>query len=383
MRRLFGAGLVAMLVWSTAACGADDAAGECPPIALAFLGALSGPSVRSGEVKRHAAALAVDEYNLENPDCRVGLVSYDTQGNPGQAAALADQVVAEPHVVAVIGPVFSGETEAVMPVFDDAGLAIVTPSATNARLSEQGWETFHRFVSSDAAQGPALASWLVDENPSLSAAVIDDGSLYGVGLADIIAAELEDRGASVAVRGDIDPEQVDFSNLIQRIERAGVDVIVFGGVANSGAPFYLQVREAGLDMLFAGADGMLIGSFLDVAAGDPEVLITCPCIGFAITPEQIAFAEEYRRVFGEPVSNYAVEAYDATQMLLGLISDGVTTRAGILDALSEIEYEGLAKTVRFTDTGEVETPEVYLFDVVEGEFVPRVVIRDGDLIEIG
>jgi len=312
----------------------------------------------------------------------VGLVSYDTQGNPGRAAALAEQVVADPQVIAVIGPVFSGETEAVMPIFDEAGLAIVTPSATNARLSQQGWSTFHRFVSSDAAQGPALAAWLTDTDPSISVAVVDDGSLYGVGLADIIADELDERGATVAVRGAIDPEQVDFSDLIERIERAGVDAIVFGGVANSGAPFYQQVREAGLDMLFAGADGMLIGTFLAVSAGDPEVLVTCPCIGSAITPEQIEFAEEYRRVFGEPVSNYAVESYDATQMMLGLISAGVSTRSEMLSALGEIEYEGLAKTVRFTDTGEVETPEVYLFDVAEGSFVPRVVIRNGDLIEL-
>ncbi len=382
MRRTIGIVTAASIMSVSVACGGDESAGGCPPMALAFLGALSGPSVSSGEVKRHSAALAIDQYNLENPECEVGLISYDTRGNPGRAAVIAEQVVADPQVIGVIGPVFSGETEAVMPIFDDAGLAVVTPSATNARLSEQGWTAFHRFVSNDAQQGPAMATWLTDGDTAISAAVVDDGSLYGVGLADIIADELDERGATVAVRADIDPEQVDYSDLIARIERADVDAIVFGGVAASGTPFYQQVREAGLDMLFAGADGMVIGTFLAVAAGDPEVLVTCPCIGSAITPEQVEFAEEYRRVFGEPVSNYAVESYDATQMLLGLISAGVSTRSEMLSALGEIEYEGLAKTVRFTDTGEVETPEVFLFDVAEGSFVPRVVFRDGDLIEL-
>ncbi len=382
MRRTIGIITAAAIMSVSVACGGDESDGGCPPMALAFLGALSGPSVISGEVKRHSAALAIDQYNLENPECEVGLISYDTRGNPGRAAVIAEQVVADPQVIGVIGPVFSGETEAVMPIFDEAGLAVVTPSATNARLSQQGWTAFHRFVSNDAQQGPAMAAWLTDGDTAISAAVVDDGSLYGVGLADIIADELVERGATVAVRADIDPDQVDYSDLIARIERAGVDAIVFGGVAASGAPFYQQVRDAGLEMLFAGADGLLIGPFLAVSAGDPAVLITCPCIGFAITPEQIEFADEYRRVFGEPVSNYAVESYDATQMMLGLMRSGAQSRPALLDALAGVEYEGLSKTVRFLDNGEVEVPEVYLFDVVEGEFTPRVVIRNGDLIEI-
>jgi len=383
MTRVLGVtAVVAMVLVASVACGDDDATGGCPPTALAFMGALSGPSASSGEVKHHSVALAIFEHNRDNPDCEIGLISFDTRGNPGRAAVLAEQVVADPQVVAVVGPAFSGETEAVMPIFDEAGLAAVTPSATNARLSQQGWTTFHRFVSNDAQQGPAMATWLTDGDALITAAVIDDGSLYGQGLADIIADELVQRGSTVGVRAAIDPDQVDYSELIGRITGDDVDVIVFGGVASSGTPFYQQVREAGLETLFAGADGLLIGQFLAVSAGDPEVLITCPCIGSAITPEQIEFGEEYRRVFGQPISAYAVESYDATQMLLGLISGGVWTRAGMVDALANVEYEGLSKTVRFLDNGELEVPEVYLYDVVTGQFTPRVVIRNGEPIEV-
>ena len=383
MRRRVPAVVLALALGVAAtSCSTLDADDGCPPVAIGFVGALTGSSAASGAVKRNSAALAVREYNAANPDCPVGLISFDSQGRPAQAEALAPQIVDDPQIIAVLGPVFSGETEAVMPVFDDAGLAVVTPSATNARLGVQGWEAFHRFVSNDAAQGPAVAAWLAEGVGVDRVAVIDDGSLYGEGLAEIVVEELVGRGVEVPLLGEVDAEQLDYTEVIEMIALSEVDVVFFGGLSTAGTQLYRQMRAAGLDMMFAGADGMLLDDFLEAAAGDENVLVTCPCIGSAITDAQQRFADDYRQVFGQPVSNYAAESYDATRLLLGLIAEGATTRSEISEALQTVVFEGITKTVGFDERGEATTVEVYLFDVVDGMFTPRVVIRDGDLVTL-
>jgi len=380
--RIISIALVGALGASLSACSTVEIADRCPPMAIAFVGALTGPSAASGVVKRNSAAVAIGEHNLDESECEVGLISFDSQGRADQAIALAEQIVADPQIIAVLGPVFSGETEAVMPIFEEAGLPILTPSATNARLGQQGWQTFHRFVSNDADQGPAIAAWLADGHDATRVAVIDDASLYGEGLAQIVVDELIERGIEVPLRGQVDAEQLDYTDEIEMIGDLGVDAVFFGGLSTAGTQLYQQMRAAGLTMLFAGADGILLDDFLDAARGDPEVLVTCPCIGSAITPEQQDFADRYRAVFGQPVSNYAAEAYDATWLLLSLIDGGATSRTQMLSALQTVEFDGITKRVSFDASGEATTTEIYLFDVVDREFTPRVVIRDGDLVTI-
>ena len=63
------------------------------------------------------------------------LVAQDTQGSPEGGAAVANKLVTDPTVVAIPGHIFSGSTEAAMPVYEKAGLPMLSPSATNPPLT--------------------------------------------------------------------------------------------------------------------------------------------------------------------------------------------------------------------------------------------------------
>ena len=79
-----------------------------------------------------------------NPVCQVQLKTFDTEGDPQKATAIAPQIVDDAFTIGLVGPAFSGETKATGSVFDQAGLVAATASATNVTLSEQGWKTFFR-----------------------------------------------------------------------------------------------------------------------------------------------------------------------------------------------------------------------------------------------
>lgn len=377
-------GILALLA-AGAACGGSSAerSSGCTPLAIAFMGPLTGGDGALGRYSRNGAELAVRQYDDEHPDCPVGLVSFDSQGNAEYAVNLADQIVADPEVVALVGPVFSGETLAAMPTFEAAGLPVVTASATNPTLSEQGWSSFHRIVGNDATQGPAVAAYMVDVLGVKKVAVIDDTGVYGKTIADLTAKSLQDEGVEVVIRSSVDPGSVDYRNTVTALQGVGVDAVFFGGVTSPGGRLVRQIRDAGIGAPFVGGDGLYGGDFIDNAGGAAVgAIITCPCLN-AEKPtgaRQTAFADAYRKVYGAGASYFATEYYDAAQLVLEAIRRGNTTRASIQDWLADADYAGVTKDIRFDRSGEIQGSPVFVFRIgPDGSYGQVAEVVDGKL----
>ena len=165
------------------ATGGDGGA-ACDQV-LAFFGPETGPAAGLGAPIIQGIELAIEEYNAD-ADCAVELTKFDSQGSPDQAPSLATEAAGNETIVGIVGPAFSGESAAAGPIFAEAGLPTVSPSATNPTLSENGWDTFHRALGNDATQGPAAAKYICDTVGAKSVFVIDDASEYGAGLASIV-----------------------------------------------------------------------------------------------------------------------------------------------------------------------------------------------------
>ncbi len=270
-RRVIAPMVALMLVAAVGltSCSQDDQA-SCPPLALAFLGVLTGPDASSGTTVRNSAAMAVAEHNDASPECEVGFISYDSQGDADLAVVLANQIVSDDQIIGVVGPVFSGESAAAMPIFEEAGLPVLTPSATNPTLSQQGWSTFHRLVGTDAAQGPAAVVWLLSAADVKRVGVVDDGTLFGKALADFATDELNRRGITIAPRQQVEPSRRDYGDVVEAVASVGVDAVFFGGLGEAGAQLHRQLRDAGVDGLFVGGDGLYNTSFRDSVAAGPD-----------------------------------------------------------------------------------------------------------------
>lgn len=387
VRRLLGALAVAVVVAvGVVACGSDEE-GSCPPVAIAFLGALTGADASTGEVVRNSAALALEAHNEANPDCVIGLVSYDSRGEAQRATVLARQIIDDPQVLAVVGPVFSGETEAVMPLFEQAGLPVVTPSATNPTLGAQGWSMFHRVVGTDADQGPAAVAWIAAEVSPERVAVVDDGSLYGRSLADLATDELIRRGIVVAPRQQVEPGVRDYGQAVDSIAGLDVGAVFYGGLGDAGAQLHGQLREGGVEGPFVAGDGTYTESFIEVVRtsvdGGVAVAVTCPCVGVASTDAQRAMADRYLEVFGTEPLAFALEGYDAAAMLAAGINEGARTRSALAAWLDDVSYEGLTKTITFDDAGEVVGGPVFVSRIVDGAFVPVAQVSEGRVAPLG
>jgi len=361
--------LASLLVMTAIAsgCGSSAGADGCEPRAIAWLGALTGQARRPPF--QNGAELAVHQYNVAHPDCPVGYLLYDSQGDPELAERLAHTIVDDPQVLAVVGPGFSGETQAAMPILERARIPVITASATNPTLSEQGWSTFHRVVGNDAAQGPAAAAFLAQELRVQRVAVIDDGGLYGKALADLVASDLGNRGVVVAPRATVDAEGLDYRATVAAIADIGVDAVYYGGVTEPAVRLLRQLRDANVSAAFMGGDGIFDPSLVSgVGAGSDGTYATCPCLDPELvnTEGRRMFRTEYVNRFGEDSVGFAMEYFDAANLLLAGFQRGISTRAAMDTWVDRADMTGITKQLSFDDRGEIRVSQVSVMRVQTG-----------------
>lgn len=350
------------------ASGGDPTAGgdgeAACDLSLAFFGALTGDAANLGINIKQGAELAVNQYNEEHADCEVGLVELDSQGSPDQAPALAQQAINDEAVIGVVGPAFSGESAAANPLFEEAGLPIVSASATNPDLA--GPDIFHRMLGNDDSQGPAAAAYISDVIQAEGVFVIDDASEYGLGLAEIVR---EDLGDLVVGNDGVQQGQTDFSATVTAVRSSGADTVFFGGYYTEAGLLTSQLADAGVDVTFVAADGVKDPGYVEAAGAEASegAIITCPCV-----PEDQAggsFFDDYEAEFDAAPGTYSAEAFDAANVFLQGIAEGTSTREDMLAWVNAYDAEGVTKQIKFGEDGEIEEIVVWAYLVQDGEIV--------------
>ncbi len=335
-------------------------------LSLAFFGPQTGPAAGLGAPIIDGAQLAVNQYN-EDADCKVGFEKIDSQGSPDQAPSLATEASNNEKIIGIVGPAFSGESAAAGPIFAEAGLPTITPSASNPALSENGWDTFHRALGNDATQGPAAARYIKDTLKAKSVFVMDDASEYGAGLAKIVQDEL---GDLVVDTDTIQVGQTDFSASVTKVNASKADTVFFGGYYAEGGLIIRQLRAGGFKGTFVVADGVKDPGFVEGAGKAADgTIITCPCIP-ATDPAVAEFAKAYQAEFGNPPGTYAAEAYDAANIFLDGIAEGIDNREDMLTFVNDYDDKGITKQLSFDESGEPSDVHIYAYKVEKGEIVP-------------
>jgi branched-chain amino acid transport system substrate-binding protein len=373
--------MAALIVGGAAACkkeATEGAAGQTCDLKIGFFGGLSGDNAGLVTPMKNGSLLALEQFTTANPDCKVALVDFDSQGAPDKAGGLATSAVNDSKIVAMIGPAFSGESEVANPIFEQASLPAITPSATRPSLSTQGYKIFHRGVGNDLSQGPAAARYIKDVMKATKVYVVDDQSAYGAGLADEAKKVL----GTLVVGGDkVTAKQTDFAGVVTKVTGANVPALFYGGYTAEASLFLKQLRAAGWKGVFVGGDGINDTNMLSVT-GQADVegtIATCPCA--PATEAKGTFVADYQKKFNVEPAVYADVAYDLTNVFLEGIKAGKVTRADLLAFLSTYSKAGSATgvTYKWEASGELDPAEVvvWAFEAKAGAWVPKQEIPKG------
>ncbi|CAE6736717.1 MULTISPECIES: branched-chain amino acid ABC transporter substrate-binding protein [Paraburkholderia] len=339
--------------------------GEAAPV--------TGPASYLGKDTENGARLAIEEINqtgLVIGGKKVTLVfdAQDDAGDPRQATQVAQKLV-DDKVVAVVGHMQSGSTIPASKIYSDAGIAQVSPSATNPAYTQQGFKTAYRVVATDAQQGPTLADYAAKTLKVKTVAIVDDSTAYGQGLAVEFEKQAKANGITVLSHDASTDKAVDFRAILTKIKGEKPDAIMYGGLDGTGGPFAKQAKQLGMTMKVLAGDG-LCADDLAKLAGDAADNVICSIAGAPLLKMSggPAFVERYKKRFGyAPVLNSPF-AYDAVGVIIDAMKRAQSTEpAKILAAMPATDHQGVLGETQFDAKGDLKHGVISLYKYVGGK----------------
>ncbi|MGH2593428.1 MAG: branched-chain amino acid ABC transporter substrate-binding protein [Anaerolineae bacterium] len=330
---------------------------------------------RQGESIRKGVELALKQEGSRVSDFQIVPVYRTDSLNSGQwdaarEEANAHEAVADPDVMAYIGPMDSGAALVSIPITNRGGLAQISPSNTAPGLTKVGFQpgwpgqfyptgrrNYFRTCPTDDVQGPAAAVW-ARQLGYRSVYVLDDGEVYGAGIADLFEEKAIDVGIEVLGRETIDKTATDFSPVLRRIAEAGPELVFLGGYTENGAPLVIkQMREMSIGADFMVPDGAADSQFVRQAGPAAEgvlgTLVGTP-------PDQLPagigedFYNGYKAEYGEEPESFAQFGYDAARVVLAAIERAeAKDRKAILEAIGATrDFPGTGGLFSFDRNGD-------------------------------
>ena len=165
-------------------------------IVIGVAGPFTGPNATYGDQYWHGATQAAEDINAAggiNGE-KIKLVQGDDACEPKQAVAVANRLVDQDKVNAVVGHFCSSSTMPASEVYSDAGIIAITPGSTNPLITERGMSDMFRMCGRDDQQGQVASDFIIDKLKAKRVVIIHDKDTYGQGLADATKAALAKRG---------------------------------------------------------------------------------------------------------------------------------------------------------------------------------------------
>jgi branched-chain amino acid transport system substrate-binding protein len=355
-------------------------------IKIAIVTDLTGPIAQFGKDISNAGELAVAQANEAGgiKGFQVEAIVEDDRCSAQDATTVANKVVSNPEIVAVMGHICSGATIAASDLYQEARIPMMSPSATAANVTERGLDVMNRVAFRDDVQGVVDANYIYKVLGFTKIAVLHDNDAYGLGLAEVVRDTFTALGGEVVDFEGIDVASQDYRPVLTPIAAEGPEAIFFGGYVQQAVLLVPQMKDVGMsDVVFFSDDGVYGQALIDGAGDAANGVYASFAETPKVDPERLAaFDTAYEEMFGVKPSDlgpFHYHAYDSTNMILAAIdkvaevdADGnlVIDREALIKALRETkDFDGLTGTLTCDAKGDCGAGSIAVNEVEDGAWV--------------
>jgi branched-chain amino acid transport system substrate-binding protein len=369
--------LAALTLAVTAGCGGGSS--------LAKVGLnieLTGEMPAVGASAKNAAEMFINDINkaegieVAGKKHPLTLVIGDNSAKADQAAAVAQRLISQDNVIAMIGPDASACAIPASEIAESLKCPMISPWSTNPKTtvdatSGKSKQYVFRACFIDTFQARVLAKFVLNNLNARTAAVLYDvASEAPNGQANLFKETFEESGGSVVAFETYTTGDRDFSAQLTKIKAADPDVIFLPAYYNDVPLIAQQARRLGIDAQLVGSDAWSSPEIIKLGGADINDSYFCNHYSTEIaTPVAQKFVSDYKAKYGMAPDDVAALTYDAFGLLAQAIKEaGKLDRQAIRDALAKIQkYEGVTGTMQFAGTGDPIKSAVIL-QIKEGQF---------------
>src|SRR5947209_17212127 len=350
-------------------------------VKIGHVGPLTGGISQLGKDNENGVRLAIDEANaagikIDGKDVKFTFRAEDAQADPKVGTTVAQKLV-DAKVVGAVGHLNSGTSIPASPIYNQAGIPVISGSATNPKLTEQGFKNQFRVVGRDDQQGPAIASYLAAERKPKVVAVIDDATAYGEGIANEVEKTLRAAKIQVLPREKGTDKTTDWKAVLTKLRGRSPDAVFYGGMDATGGPLLKQGRELGIKAVFSFGDGACTDEMTKLAGPAAEGLL-CSQAGIPPQAADKRFLEAYKKRFNVDPILYAPFTYDAANLLIAAMQKANSADPRrYLPELQKIDFTGATGKIAFDGKGDRKDAEMTIFTMKGGKLGPIAIVKGG------
>lgn len=329
-----------------------------PPVKIGALFSVSGPASFLGEPERNTAVMMVDEINKAGgiKGRNLELVVYDTQGDATKAVQAANKLIKNDKVVAIIGPSITGDTMAVIPVVERAGIPLIS-CAAGISITEPVKKWVFKTAQNDALAVMRIYEYLNKQKISkIAILTVSDG--FGASGRKQLVAQSKQFGIKIISDETYSPSDKDMTAQLTKIRSSEAQAIICWGTNPGPAIIARNVRQLGIKLPLFMSHGVSSRKFIELAGSAAEGIILPS--GRVIVANQLPKKDPQKKALLNYVNNYKkrykVEgdhfgghAYDAVMLIKNAIERGAETPDAIRDQLEKTEkLAGIGGTFSFS-----------------------------------
>ncbi|WP_448205877.1 ABC transporter substrate-binding protein [Azospirillum sp. sgz302134] len=334
-------------------------------VRIAYVGRQAGATNRNAGEMAAAAGDLIEQVNAKGGigGLKVELVSFDDGNDADRARAVAQQIAADPRIVAVIGHSSSNGSQAAGPIYAQAGIPAITPRSTAPDVTE-GNPWYFRTIFSDDREGEFLTSYARDVLGASGIALVRTPNRYAERMAGVMHREAGEMGLPILADWGGDPLAADAAGRLEALTRSLAElppdtVVLLLAYQRTAVPLIKAIRDAGIKLRILGPDPLGTIELANAFARMPReqtspgfyttgLFVSAPFLADTANVEARQLIQRMAQKVGAMDSWSAPYAYDAAKVLVEAMqragfgpeipADG---RRAVRDQLAQMRSPGL------------------------------------------
>ena len=379
MKRAAAAMAVMAMAGIFAGCGGDkkEAASQAPAgnsAKVGFITAYTGPGAAYGISQKEGVEMAVDEINKDpHTKIKIDLHTYDTKLNKQEAINAMKRAIEQDKVLAVEGPMTTGEFFASGPIAQQAKTVVFGISLTAKGITETGDYVFRNSTPGKIAIPITLKKAQEKLGFKKVAILYSNNNDMMVSENEVYQQTFKDMGLDVVATETFADKDTDYSAQLTKIQAANPDVICIAGLYQEGALIVKKAREMGMNQPIIGNNGFNSPEYIKQAGPAADgTLVATPWNPDSASAKAQAFRKAYKERYNREPDQFAAQAYDGMYTIHQAIENAgsATDRKKFRDALAGIKgFEGVTGKFEF-DQNRDPKMDLTVLEVKDGKWVP-------------
>jgi len=321
---------------------------------------LTGSGAAYGQDSQRGIELATEEINNQGgiKGKKIQLVMEDDQSVPKTSTLAVTKLINQDKVQVIIGSDLSSCVLADAPVAEKAKVVLLSPGASNPRITQAGDYIFRNWIS-DELEGSRMAEFMFNDMKLRNIAILYINNEYGVGLKEVVERRFKELGGNILLSESYEQDEMDFRTQLTKIKKLNPEGIYLPGYYKEMAHIVNQAKELGVKNQFYSCVCFEDPELLKIAGKNADgVIYSTPFYDPNSLEEHIRqFLKSFEEEFNREPGIFAGHGYDALKIVTLAIERGGYSGEAIKNELYKVrDFPGVSGNTSFDENGDVVKP---------------------------